>query len=242
MLNSENTWKNSVFPVLVLVGSDFKLLGTAFSITDNGIYICARHVVNEISEQGGIPVICNFMDSNNYVMRPILNVVSHDIADICVLVGENMAHPQKGLLKNHALKLKFSCQAMGKNIWTFSYPDSQIKQANGKTMMDFKPNIYRGTLEDFHSIGRDRVMLPFPCYRGTINLAGGTSGGPVFDDSSEGVFGVCLSSFSGQEDVSYYADIKLISTLLLPKCIIADQPEKKVRVIDLINRGFIQVC
>jgi hypothetical protein len=50
MLKSENSWKNAVFPVPVLAGSEFKLLGTAFSITDNGIYICARHVVNEVSE------------------------------------------------------------------------------------------------------------------------------------------------------------------------------------------------
>ncbi len=241
-MKNKHTWKNTVFPVLVLADSEFKLLGTAFSITDNGLYLCARHVVHEVVQQGGVPVICNFMNENNYIMRPILNAVSHDTADICVLVGPNMSHPEKGLLKNIPLKLKYTEQKIGCNIWTTSYPESSIYKDAGKTIMSFLPNKYEGVLEEFHPMGRDRVMLPFPCYRGTVKLSGGTSGGPVFSETSEGVFGVCLSSFSGQEDVSYYADVKLISSLVLPNCVIADSPGKKVRIIDLINRGFIQVC
>lgn len=90
--------------------------------------------------------------------------------------------------------------------WTFLCPENPssrraierpsgawAKQPQGRAL-DHRYSATKGKVEEVHIGGRDRVVMPFPCFRTSARFDGGMSGGPLADHSGN-VFGVVCSSF-----------------------------------------------
>lgn len=77
-------------------------------------------------------------------------------------------------------------------------------------------------------------MLPFPCYRGSIRILGGASGGPAMDEKGR-VFGVNCTGFEGSS-ISYFARINEILPLRVNDVVIDGLHRNSVDIIELAER------
>lgn len=67
----------------------------------------------------------------------------------------------------------------GDRIVSFAYPNSTGELRKNGSEMVFNGDAMEGHFEEAHPNGRDRVILTGPCYRTSMPLAAGPSGGPV---------------------------------------------------------------
>jgi hypothetical protein len=77
--------------------------------------------------------------------------------------------------------------------------------------LSFKAKVGFGCLTEIFKEARDRVLLPFPCFRSDVPLYGANSGGPVFDKRGR-ICGVNCTSFAG-EAISFHMPLKGILEL-----------------------------
>ncbi|MFN4775845.1 MAG: hypothetical protein ACK5L4_08530 [Pseudanabaena sp.] len=78
----------AIFPILKKDKyGDFYLIGTGFFITDNGIFVTAKHVLLDVIDENGGQThsifLVQFLEEG-YLYRPILRCTSHEVADITV--------------------------------------------------------------------------------------------------------------------------------------------------------------
>lgn len=71
--------------------------------------------------------------------------------------------------------------------------------------LKFKARVNRGHVQEVFPDGRDKVLMPSPCFRSDIPIYGGNSGGPVFDKFGR-VCGVNCTSYAGQ-DISFHMSL-----------------------------------
>lgn len=237
----------AIFPILKQ-GSDgqFTLLGTGFFISDNGIFVTAKHVLLDVldratGEQTHALLLIQIRGDGSYIPRPILRCTSHDSADITVGIAAPLNHNVTGEeLKNKILNLKNSVPAVGRRVSTYAYPASKvfnIGELSEKTEFWFYSDFFDGVVEELHLEGRDRTMLPGPCMRTSMYVHGGASGGPVFDSSGK-VIGVNSTGFT-DDNLSYITPIYTIENLVLTDVNTSTNKTGSVRVRELIQAGFI---
>ena len=84
---------------------------------------------------------------------------------------------------------------VGERIEAFGYPRTKVRQVlDGEFKVQLSPLTVGGIVREMHPKGRDRSMLPFPCFRTDARMDAGMSGGPVFNASGR-ICGVVTSSF-----------------------------------------------
>lgn len=236
----------AVFPIVRYdPQSRMHLLGTGFFITTNGIFVTARHVLLEPFDQRGrqkYPIgILQFIKGSTYLQRPILRCTSHPRADVTVGVAAPMNRAGDGEpLSNPILTLTLIRPNLGARVVTYAYPKhSNIVLPDGTQSIQVWPTYYDGEVTEYFPAGRDRALLPAPCYQTSICVHGGASGGPVFCSSGR-VFGVNSTGIGGT-DVSFVSRIDDIFGLLIHDVSIAGAAPKPVRIHELARLGHISV-
>jgi hypothetical protein len=232
----------AIFPI-VRYDPDSKvhLVGTGFFISTNGVFGTARHVLTGAFDSKGRqrhPMgILQFIEGNIFIARPILRFARHPVADLAVGVAAPMARTRDGApLTNPVLKLTTVRPATGTKIVTYAYPKHLNVIDSGRQFLHLQPAFYDGCVEEYLPNGRDRTMLPGPCYRTNIIIHAGASGGPVFGPT--GVFAVNSSGFDGT-DISYVSRINEILQLTIDGVVLGAAPARSVPVIDLARAGHI---
>jgi hypothetical protein len=96
---------------------------------------------------------------------------------------------------------------VGTQIFTVAYPLAEVKGVEGAVNILLQSDAYEGKVTGHYPEGRDKVMLPWPCYETDMQILGGASGGPVMISGSSGiVFAINCSSF-GPDSVSYVSSL-----------------------------------
>ncbi|GAB2871812.1 hypothetical protein GCM10027093_04310 [Paraburkholderia jirisanensis] len=154
--------------------------------------------------------------AGTFYFRRLEEIVRHEKSDIALCrLQPIMPTRDGGLLPNHVMRLGGPTPAIGTAVATFAYPDTVFAVENGKPHLALNPHYYDGEIEEDYPIARDQRM-PFPCFRTSIHLHGGASGGPVFNPATGVVFGVNSSSFAGYTNVSFVAKIAPVLDLSVP--------------------------
>jgi hypothetical protein len=101
---------------------------------------------------------------------------------------------------------------VGTRVAAFGFPNCSITRDSDQSrpMFNWSPTVSTGIVEWIDHSMRDKVMLPFPCYRTNARFDGGMSGGPVFDERGC-LCGIICSSYphiNGDD-----AHISYVSTL-----------------------------
>jgi hypothetical protein len=234
----------SVFPILRRNDDTaLKLIGTGFFITTNGLFVTARHVLLDVLDSHGnqrFPIgLLQFLPGNRYIYRPILRCVTHEIADVGVGVAAPIANAVGEPLTNKILTLTTVPAPVGSRVVTYAYPKHSNFSQSGQQVLNLTPTFYDGDIEEYFPHGRDRTLLPAPCYRTNMVIHGGASGGPVFTRSGW-VFGVNSTGMDGT-NVSHVSRVDETLTLLLNDISIDGKPARPVRMVELIERGHI-IC
>ncbi len=231
--------KEAIFPILKHEeDGSVKMLGTGFFVTTLGFFISAKHVLEDVLDskgnvKGGLSII-QFCDNLKFCHRPVMACSIHGAADVAIGICAPMKHKITGEpLFNKVLTLSISSPRIGENVWTYAYPGTTVSQLENLEIK-YHAKFYAGMVEEYYPKGRDRVILPYPCYRTSIVLHGGSSGGPVFGENKK-VFGVNSTDFEGDMDISYISRIQdsldlRIKDVLMPE----DNEPSEICLRDLI--------
>jgi hypothetical protein len=231
----------AIFPILKENNhGNFYLVGTGFFITDSGIFVTAKHVLLDVIDKKGVqthPIFLMQFLGDGYIKRPILRCTSHEVADITVGISAPMNHNLSGLpFKNKVLELTPSIPAVGQSVFTYAYPNNEIKHGETQEIYLY-PDYFDGSIQEIYPNGRDLVMLPGACVQTSMYIHGGASGGPVFDSLGK-VFGVNSTGYDN-DDLSFITPIHTIENLLIDDISIPSNSTGKVLVKELIDNSFI---
>lgn len=228
-------------------------IGTGFLIATGGIFVTAAHVVRAITGEDntqstdaeGNPAAglftVQFIPPDKFVRREVQKVCVHMVDDLAIGTLKPIVHPETKLpLENKVLTLTKHRPAIGHKITTWAYPNCITEYGQGSLSIMIVPTICDGVIEDEFPDGRGWGKTPGRCYQTNLGLAGGASGGPVFDEFGN-VFAVNSSGFDGT-DIAYVSHIQSIGGLPLPKVQTPDGVmHENIRISELISAGLIKV-
>ncbi len=221
------------------------LLGTGFYITTTGLFVTARHVLQapfdrQTGQQTYPIAIVHLYEKQTYLFRPVLRCAFHPVADVTVGVAAPMNRGSDGApLTNQVLTLSTVPADPHSHVVTFAYPKYVNIRLEDTQMFNVMPAYYDGEIIEYLPSGRDRVLLPGPCYRTSIAIHHGASGGPVFSRAGT-VFAINSTGFDGTDD-SYVSSINAILDLTIDDVAMDHQGPRSVPVRELIRSGHIVV-
>jgi S1-C subfamily serine protease len=196
-----------------------RLVGTGFFITMLGHFVTAKHVIfdaydPEAQRQTGTLHAVHFVEGSSVLVRHITEVSYHNVSDVAVGKMDFHVINSTGLpFVNRVPRFTVEIPAIGSGVVTFAYPESDRIFTRGESAA-FRPNFYAGELLFHNDQPRDRVMVTWPHFGTSINLRGGASGGPVFDEQGR-VIGI--NCVGGYEDLSYIARAQELLDLNVPQ-------------------------
>jgi hypothetical protein len=236
--------KQAIFPIIKqLECGSFELIGTGFFITSNGIFVTARHVLEDVLDKDRkalLPIgMLQFMNNNTIYLREFSVGISHNSMDVAVGVARPMIHNiTKEPYVNKILTLSGVRPKEKAHISTYAYPKTIIIRNDHQQELHFYPTYFEGSIEEYLPNGRDKLMLPGPCFRTSIFIHGGASGGPVFDDEGR-VFGINSTGFM-DDNISYVSRIIDIIGLKISDVILPNNPKPTSKTIkELVDLGYI---
>jgi len=244
--DNEAKGSEAIFPILKKADGKFEMVGTGFFICNVGVFVTAKHVLEDVLDENGVPQYpigaVQFMPNDKYILRHVIRCCSNTKSDISVgILAPTHHNKTKESFINHVLTLTFKEPNIGENIATWAYPNTEIEKKGAKQILKFAPNFYEGKIEEILLDGRDKIMCPYPCYRSSINMLGGASGGPVVNEKGH-VFAINCTGFDGVEDISYLARINEILPLSVDNVNIDRKQYKRISIKELIDMKQILIA
>jgi hypothetical protein len=234
----------AIFPIIrVYPEGQIDLLGTGFFISNTGLFATARHVLqaafdHRTGQQIFSVSIAHFHEEGSYIIRPVLRFAPHSVADVAVGVAAPMTRDSDGAaLFSKVLTLTTAPVDPGAHVVTFAYPRYENVRRENVQVFNVMPTYYDGHIIEYLPDGRDRVLLPGPCYRTNIAIHHGASGGPVFSRSGA-LFALNSTGFDGTDD-SYISSISPILDLVIDDVAMDNQPSRSVPVREIAKAGHI---
>ena len=233
-----------IFPIVRYDGDGhIHLLGTGFFVSTTGLFVTARHVLMDTFDSNGRERyaigILQFLPDNIYIPRPILRCAAHPVADVAVGVAAPMNDRSGKPLTNPIVTITSVPPDLNSRVVTFAYPKHSNRIVENVQHVDVRPTFYDGDITEYFPSGRDRVLLPAPCYRTSMIIHGGASGGPVFSRTG-GVFGLNSTGIDGT-DISFVSRINEIFELVVDDVQMGSEPPRSVSVAEIARAGHIIV-
>jgi hypothetical protein len=239
---------STIFPILRNTpGVAPEVIGTGFYIAHQGLFATARHVLKEAFDAQGKPtvpltIIHRFPDHNQIVFRPVIRACLHNGSDIAVGVAAPMRNDSTGKdLWANSVVLSSKVVDVGSIVSTYAYPNAvTVARDPEQHEIHIHPLFFSGAVVECFPEGRDRVMMPGPCYQTSMHLHGGASGGPVFDSKTGRVCGINSTSFASATDVSFVSMIQKLLEIDIDGVVLRpERGEETVRLSKLVSLGHV---
>lgn len=227
---------------------DYYLIGTGFLISKHGLFLTAKHVLDDDVDDGtssikawkhqnGNGLVALIVCNGKAFPCPIHDTFLHQTADVALGV---IALPD---LSNHkdivfsmalcsVLKDKAS---MKEKIVSFGFQRSEgsaDESEPGTVSLDLNPKYYDGHIIAYHT---EKFMnKTWPVYEVDMPIASGLSGSPVLSFEHQAVIGVVCSGWSTKdEDIEHgtVTDIRLALDMPVPHGLRAITNCKTVREV-----------
>lgn len=218
------------------------LVGTGFFISTNSLVATAGHVAKvaidlERMQQTSALAVFQFQEGNRYLVRPVARGSWHNNADVAILVLAEMKHNVTGeVLTNPVVRLSAARVPDGHPVFTYAYPKSVFE---GKVFR-VQAGYFDGHVEEFLPDGRDRTFLPSACYRTSMHIHGGASGGPVFGANGK-VFGINSTGWDGT-NLSFVSRVnELLALEIQGVKFPGEDGPRSATIAELVHCGFIEM-
>lgn len=231
------------------------LVGTGFWATESGLLVTAWHVIQDNFDKHGKdvgPLIAvQTTEDLGTIGRAILRTTRHREFDLCLSQTAVVEDGRIYDVPTIPLTMTVDEPPVGAAIFTHSFTSPSQSFANEKVEGIFA-GIYRGAVHipelnvtndlhftgrigfgyvtEIYENGRDRVMLPFPCFQSDVRIYGANSGGPIFDTRGR-ICGVNVSSFDGF-DAAFHIPTKAVLGLRATNIrLVPEDPVPRTRTI-----------
>ncbi|MGA9602318.1 MAG: serine protease [Methylocystis sp.] len=250
--------QTSVMPVIAYRGRDFVPLGTCFAISNHGLALTARHIIDEFQA-----IAARGDDSNPWWIGSLYAAdpaPHHDVPgtlggilparkihlnhnlDIAVI---HLHLPTdtvtKETLRMPAFKISPGLPKAGWSCFAVGYHSMEWKgcsDADAEVFQKFSAS--RGQIRQLHTPCRDSAVLNFPCFETSARFDGGMSGGPILAEDG-GVIGVVCSSLGSPDDGGYISYGSLIGPALFVRteAKLDNGSEEEVFLYDFVTGGAV---
>ena len=174
------------FPILHRLGpSRLAIVGTGFWISRYGLFLTARHVVDELIEKDGEltrAYAFHWTQEGKIHLRVIRSVTRLHAADLAIGQADNYVDKfPNAPLPNRRTKLTTSVPPIGSKVVTFAYPENEVLEFSRDEPPVIRGDRFEGVL--LRNVTKsDHPFIPYPYLETSIEVRSGASGGPVFDD------------------------------------------------------------
>jgi len=233
---------HAIFPIVTQRhDGTFMAIGTGFFVAEHGVFVTAAHVVTAVLDEHGNVIgpfgLFQFLPGEQYYVRRIHRATRHLVADVAVGVAMPMHHKVTGApMPNKVLTLAATPPSLGSEVCTYAYPRTTVETGKPQVVR-FEPGYFDGSLLEHFPLGRDKVILPGPCFRTSMVIHGGASGGPVIGPNGT-VFAVNSTGVE-DNDISYVSCISAALDLAIPEVRLpGDSSPRTITLRELTDRGF----
>ena len=170
------------------------------------LLMTAKHVLEDyvtMAEPEHTLHAIQIIAGSDYVVWDVIGGWAHPHADIALLhLGANPRMSNTRLTLSHrTLRIEPFHPQIGSSVAAFGYHSSKVQASrnpDGSPHLDLRdePTVSVGRVTAVYPLGRDRSMLPFPCFEVDARFDGGMSGGPVFDETGA-VCGIVCTGMAG---------------------------------------------
>lgn len=175
-----------------------RLHGTAFLLTDDGIFMTARHVLEgvllDVAQNGGsagvFPMTLH-RDEKTSLVAPITEW-EHAPRPYDISIFRTSCH----------LKTFFRCLPLGVEVWqdvaTMGYPASVVRRDDAR--FEVQQRVHKGYVQRIIPPNRLGVGVHPDLFELSFPVTRGMSGSPLFihRDRCEALIGVCVGSYSSR--------------------------------------------
>lgn len=241
-LGEEINPSEAVFPIITAnINKEFEFIGTGFFINAFGGFVTAKHVVFDKGKPIFPFYIVQVLPNNQLIVRHVKGFDINPNSDAVVCMLTELKNEKGEYIRNAFLMLKNESTKVGDEIKTIAYPKSTIfiESENIQTG-EFIPDWFRGEVVEYFPNGRDRSFLPGPCFRTSVKILRGASGGPVLN--SEGlVVGINSTGYDfedneSDESVSFITPISEVFSIEVPIA-----RDKKMTIGNLSQHGSVKI-
>lgn len=255
--------QRAVMSVVAVKHDQIRPVGTCFAISNHGLVLTARHVVDEalgLVADSGEPSEKAWIGAL-YLSEPapgddvpdklgallIANKVHFNSAfDIAAMHLNLPVHVVRNeVLRVPAFRLSPGLPEIGSYCYGLGYHSMAWGKADiGVDAYDVMQSYSasRGIIQRTHFPFRDRRFLPFPCFEVAARFDKGMSGGPVFNTSGN-VIGVICSSLGNPEERGYISYASLIGPSLFLEIEVRDPDDRVARkfLCDFVPGGWVHL-
>ena len=251
-------FSKTIMPVVAYRNDQIRLLGTCFAISDQGLVITARHVldeaikimdwssdtppenpwwvgaiyVSEPSEVDDVPdLLGGILAANRIHTTNLSNGLDIGVMHLNLPVRTSDSKP----ISLPALGLSPALPRIGDHCFSAGYHSMNIHSSANVHTIEQSFSLSSGIIEEIHFPCRDKSSLNFPCFRTSSRFDSGMSGAPIMADNGH-VIGVVCSSFKLFEEEGYISYGSLIGPALFLKIAAT---EGEVFLYDFVSGGAI---
>jgi hypothetical protein len=223
------------------------LIGTGFYISGDGLFVTARHVIDDIldGDQQIAPLAIMHLWSESglfgpesYLLRPIMQCWLGDGADVALGAAAQATNTTTGAALSHwSWPLSWEMPALGAPVATYAFPNHSIGHTATGQLFRFSPDLYPGGVLEIGDF-RDQLLVPYPYMHVGFQIHGAASGGPVGSNTA-GVVGINCR-FMDPSGPGVVAQIRCLQDAFLDDLILlGETAPRRVTFTDLVRAGAV---